>query len=202
VPDASPPSPPKLRSMRARDLLFLIPVAIGFAFFAAPELWSPWVYFTGGSFHAMPWWSGAGSFTGPDGSYQLYLSLSPMNTGSTPYRLTPLQGDGHLCTPAGERLILHISGDMDKHLPMDTLGRTIEISSFPRSKPGSFSAMQAAGKPYVHLNGVWGPGRIDAKGMLEYEPADPGKPKPPQPSPIAVTLQQGGEWWPPACKKH
>src|SRR5260370_41566893 len=73
-----------IMQLRARHVLFLTLVVVGFAYLAAPELWDPWVYFTGGSFHAVPWWSGAGSFTAPDGTYRLYLSLSPVNTGSHP----------------------------------------------------------------------------------------------------------------------
>jgi hypothetical protein len=198
--DASSGLPKKRPPLRGRHVLYLILGVVGFAYVSAPELWAPWVYFTGGSFHVVPWWSGTGSFAGPDGKYQLYLYLSPMNTGSHPTLRTALDGDGHLCTPSGERLVLHVEGDMDKHLPSNTLGRSIEISSFARSKPGSFSAMQAPGSPYVRLTGVWGPGRIEAKGTLEHQPAAPGHPAPPKPTPITVTLQQSGEWWPPACR--
>jgi hypothetical protein len=193
---------PKRPRLRARDVLFLVAVGVGFAFLFAPQLWAPWVYFTGGSFHAMPWWSGAGSFAGPDGTYQIYLYLSPMNTHSHPTLRTLLQGNGHLCTPSGERLVLHVSGEMDKHLPVNTLGRSIDISSFARSRPGTFSAMTQPGSPYVRLTGVWEPGRIVANGALAHQPAAPGQPPPPKAAPITVTLQQSGEWWPPSCRAH
>jgi hypothetical protein len=183
-------------------MLYLILAAVGVAYLSAPELWAPWVYFTGGSFHAVPWWAGSGSFAGPDGMYQLYLYIGPLHTGAHPTYNTALEGNGHLCTPSGERLILHVGGDMDKHLPMNTIGRSIEISSFARSKPRSFSGMEAAGAPYVRLSGVWGPGRIEAKGTLEHHPAASGHPAPPKPMPISVTLQQSDEWWPPACRRH
>jgi hypothetical protein len=188
--------------LRARHLLYLILCVVGFAYLAAPELWAPWVYFTGGTFHAMPWWSGTGSFAGPDGTYQIYLYLSPLHTGAHPTLRTALEGDGHLCTPSGERLIIHVGADMDKHLPLNTIGRSIEISSFTRSKPLSFSGMKEPGSPYVRLTGVWGQGKIEAKGTLKHEPAAPGHPAPPKPAPITVTLQQSGEWWPPSCRKH
>ncbi len=193
--------PQKRTPLRPRHLLYLILLVVGFAYISAPELWAPWVYFTGGSFHVVPWWSGAGSFAGPDGTYQLYLYLSPLHTKHLTF-YTPLQGNGHLCTPSGERLVLHVTGDMDKHLPLNTIGRPIDISSFARSKPGTFSAMEAPGAPYVQLTGVWEPGKIEAKGTLKHHPAAPGHPPPPKPSPITVTLQQSGEWWPPACRAH
>lgn len=186
--------------LRTRHVLYLVLLGVAFGYFSAPQLWVPWVYFTGGSFHAVPWWSGSGSFAGPDGEYQLYLYLSPMNTHSHPTRLTALEGNGHLCTPSGERLVLHVSGDMDKHLPLNTIGRSIDISSFARSKPGTFSEMKAPGSPYVRLTGLWGPGRIEAKGTLQHQPSAPGQPPPPEATPITVTLQQSGEWWPPACQ--
>ncbi|MBB5319379.1 hypothetical protein HDF09_004087 [Edaphobacter lichenicola] len=125
-----------------------------------------------------------------------------MDTGSHPTLTTHLDGDGHLCTPSGERLMIRVEGDMDKHLSLNTIGRSIDISSFTRSKPGTFSAMKAPGSPYVRLTGVWGPGRIEAKGTLEHEPADPGHPPPPKAAPITVTLQQSGEWWRPTCRTH
>jgi hypothetical protein len=202
MPDASSGLPKQRPPLRPHHVLYLLLALIGFAYISAPELWAPWVYFTGGSFHAVPWWAGAGSFTGPDGTYQLYIYLSPMNTGATLMRRTALVGDGHLCTPSGERLILHFDADMDKHLPRNTLGRSIDISSFARSKPGSFSGMKAPGSPHVRLAGVWGPGRIEAQGTLEHEAAAPGQPAPPKPAPITVTLQQSGDWWPPACQTH
>ena len=200
--DASPALLQKRPPLRARQVLFLLVVGVGVVFISAPELWAPWVYFTGGSFHVMPWWSGSGSFAGPGGTYQLYLYVSPMHTRYHTINHTPLTGNGHLCTPSGERVILSVSADMDKHLPLDTIGRSIEISSFARSKPGSFSGMKAPGAPHVRLTGVWQPGKIEAKGTLEHESPAPGQPEPPKPTPIAVTLQQSGEWWPPACQAH
>jgi hypothetical protein len=200
--DASPGLPQKRSALTARNVLFLILCAVAFAFLSARQLWAPWVYFTGGSFHAMPWWSGAGSFAGPDGTYQLYLYLGPLKASSHKTFYTALTGNGHLCTPSGERLILHVSGDMDKHLSWNTLGKSIDISSFARSKLGSFSGMTAPGSPHVRLTGVWAPGRIEAKGTLEHEPAGRGQPMSPKPTPITVTLQQSGEWWPPACQAH
>ena len=199
MPSADSVIPTKRTRLRTRDVLFLVLVAVGFAFFSAPELFSPWVYFTSGSFHPMPWWSGEGSFTAPDGNYQLYLYLGPMNTGATRTLHTALTGKGHLCTPAGERLVLQIQGDMDKHLPQNTIGRSIEISSYVPSAPGTFSAYTPPGSPRVTLTGSWGVGKIEAKGTLDHQPAAPGHAAPPKPAPIAVTLHQSDTWWPPAC---
>ena len=201
MPDASPALPQKRTPLRARHVFYLILGLAGFALITAPEWFTPWLYFLGGSFHATPWWSGAGSFAAPDGTYQLYLYLSPLDSGSHPTLRTDLAGDGHLCTPSGERLIIHVEADMDKHLPWNTLGKSIEISSFTPSRFG-IGGMKALGSPYVRLTGVWGPGKIDAKGTLEHELPAPGHPAPPKPAPISVTLQQSGEWWPPSCRAH
>ena len=195
-------SPRKRTPLRPRHVLLLIFLVVAFAYFSAPELWAPWVYFTGGSFHAVPWWSGTGSFAAPDGTYQIYIYLHPLHTGAHRTFYTALEGNGHLCTPSGERLALHVEGDMDKHLPSNTIGRWIAISSYVRSKPGTFSELKAPGSPYVKLTGVWQPGRIGAKGTLEHQPAAPGHPAPPLAAPITLTLQQSGEWWPPACRTH
>ena len=192
----------KRRPLQARDVLFLTAVAVAFALLYAGRSLAPWLHFTGGSFHVLPWWSGAGSFAGPDGTYQLYLYLTPLDTRSHPTIRTALTGNGQLCTPSGERLVLHVSADMDKHLPWNTLGRSIDISSFARSTPGTFSAMTAPGSAYVRLSGVWGPGRIDAKGTLAHQPAAPGHPPPPRPAPITVTLQRASDWSMPSCPTH
>ena len=184
--------------LRARHVLYGVLGVLFVAFVAAPQLWSPWVYFTGGSFHATPWWSGAGSFKAPDGTYQLYLYLKPMNTGSHPSYDTSLVGEGHLCTPSGKRLVMHVSGDMEKHLPWNTVGKAIEISTYVRDRLG-IHGPTPPGSPYVKLSGVWGTGRIEAKGTLEHQPALSGHPQPPPPAPIAVTLEKASDWWAPAC---
>jgi hypothetical protein len=199
MPSSDSAIPTKRARLRTRDVLFLLLVAAGFVFFSAPQLFSPWVYFIGGSFHPMPWWSGAGSFTAPDGNYQLYLYLEPLHTGASRTIHTALTGKGHLCTPSGERLALQVQGDMDKHLPQDTIGRWIEISSYVRSSPGTFSAYTPPGSLRVKLTGSWGIGKIEAKGILDHQPAVPGQVAPPKPAPIAVTLHQSGMSWPPAC---
>lgn len=74
--DASSGLSKKRPPLRACHVLYLILAAVGFAYISAPELWVPWVYDTGGSFHLVPWWSGTGRFEGPDGTYQLYIYLS------------------------------------------------------------------------------------------------------------------------------
>jgi hypothetical protein len=185
--------------LRARQVLFLVLVACGFAFLSAPELFSRWVYFTGGSFHPMPWWSGVGNFTTPEGTYQLYLYLGPLNNRGSRNIHTALTGKGHLCTPSGERLVISVEGDMDKHLPQNTIGQGIEMSSYVRSTPGTFSAYTPPGSPRVTLTGTWAVGKIEARGTLGHQPAAPGHPVPPKPVPITVTLRQSDAWWPPAC---
>ncbi len=98
--------------------------------------------------------------------------------------------------------MIHVNGEMDKHLPLNTIGRAIDISTFTRSKPGSFSGMKAPGSPYVNLNGVWGLGKIEASGRLRHEPDVHGYPVGPEATPITVTLQQATYWWTPVCPKH
>jgi hypothetical protein len=198
--DHVPGSAYKRTPLRARHLFYGILIVLGCAYIAAPEFWLPWAHLTGGSFHIAHWWSGAGTFAGPDGSYQVYLYLEPLHTTHATYD-TALTGRGHLCTPSGDRWVLEVSGDMDKHLPRNTLGQKIEINTFARSKPGSFSGMEAPGAPYLRLNGIWGTGKIEARGTLEHQAAAEGKPKPPPAAPIAVTLQKSSDWWAPACNK-
>jgi hypothetical protein len=184
------------KAMQPRNLLFLIGVALAFAFFSAPEYFSPWCHFTGGSFHLVPWWSGAGSFTGPDGKYQIYLFVKPMNEKHATWD-TSLVGEGDLCTPRGEKLRIHISGDMDKHLGLDTVGKKIEISTYVPSRFG-FGGITPPGSPYVKLTGTWGVGKIEATGVLDHQPVD-GKPAPEKPAPIAVTLREASDWASPPC---
>jgi hypothetical protein len=185
-------------ALQPRNLLFLLLVAAGFAFLSDPEFFFPWVHYTGGSFHVTPWWNGMGRFTTPDGNYQLYLYLGPLDS-SHPTAFTGLEGEGTLCTPSGERLPIHVEGDMDKHLPANTIGRRIEINTYVHSKPGTFSAYTPPGSLMVRLNGTWGIDKIEATGRLDHQPAAPGHPAPPRPAPIAITLRKAGGWWSPAC---
>ena len=202
MPSVDSGIPGKRPPLRPRHLLYLVLGIIALSFFTAPQLFSPWIYFAGGSFHLTPWWSGAGSFTAPDGQYQIYLYLSPMYTGPTVTHTTALSGGGHLCTPSGERLEIEVQGDMDKHLPPDTIGRRVEISSYVRSKPGTFSAYTPLASPRVILSGIWGVGKIDAKGTFDHQAVAPGHAAPPRPAPIALTLREAGRWWPPSCPRR
>jgi hypothetical protein len=135
--------------------------------FATEAIFNPWIYFSGGQWHALPQWQGWGRFTAGGGEYALYVRMIPRPSGP-PYLSKSLGGDALLCTPAGEHLRLGLYGSMAKHLPLDVRGQAVYLGISRRSvwAPWSIASYRAAGSPGLQLKGVWGDGAINATGLL------------------------------------
>jgi hypothetical protein len=135
--------------------------------FATPALFTPWIYFAGGHWHALPQWQGAGRFTANGREYALFVRMIPRPSGP-PYLSTTLGGNAVLCTPDGRRLSLALRGGMAKHLPLDLRGQAVSLEVYRTSvwAPWRDGNYQTEGRPTLQFKSTWGDRVIDAHGFL------------------------------------
>ena len=177
-------------------VVMLLAVAL---MFATEAIFNPWIYFTGGHWHALPEWQGWGRFTAGGGQYALYVRMLPRPSGP-PYLSKSLGGDALLCTPGGERLHLGLYGSMAKHLPLDVRGQVVYLGISRRSAwaPWSSASYRAAGSPGLQLKGVWGDDAIDATGFLRRARDASQGVADKEKIPVTVKFEQASYWplWP------
>jgi hypothetical protein len=118
---------------------------------------APWGYYLGGHFHFIPMWNGMGTAHTPAGDFVFFVTLYPDLRHPGRYN-TWLTGNGFLCTPKGERMHMRTSGSMEKHLAVDTQGKTIHIYMHRTSTWASF--MNSDYRPSIAFEGSWGKDEI------------------------------------------
>ena len=121
-------------------------------------IFMPWGFYLGGHFHWLPEWSGMGTAHAANGGdYIVFVSISPNARHPGRYD-TALQGTGLLCTPKGEKIRLKLSAGMEKHLGVNTQGKTIHISMH---QTGTWNAtINSDHRPSFSLDGIWGDDEI------------------------------------------
>ena len=89
-----------------------------------PALLTPWGFYMGGSLHLIPVWYGWGRMHSntAGGDYVIQVSFYP-KVGRY-FGPRHVDGNAWLCTPRGEKLRLHLGGDFQKDLKLDTNGKT------------------------------------------------------------------------------
>ena len=128
---------------------------------AFQAVFMPWGFYLGGHFHWIPWWEGVGVAHAPNGrDYAIFVSIYPDARHSGRYS-TSLTGSGYLCTPKGEKMQMKLSANMDKHLDLDTQGKTIRISMHRTSTWSTF--INSDYSPSIQLNGIWGDDSISGE---------------------------------------
>jgi len=117
-------------------------------------IFMPWGFYLGGHFHWLPEWSGMGTAHAANGrDYIIFVSIYP-NARHPGRYTTSLDGMGFVCTPKGEKLRLKLSATMDKHLDLDTQGKTIRMSMH---QTGTWAArINSDYRPSIALDGTWG----------------------------------------------
>jgi hypothetical protein len=121
---------------------------------AFEAIFMPWGFYLGGHFHIIPEWSGMGTAHAANGrDYIIFVSISPNARHPGRYD-TALQGTGLVCTPKGEKIRLTLSAGMEKHLGVNTQGKTIHISMH---QTGTWNAViNSDRRPSFSLEGTWG----------------------------------------------
>jgi hypothetical protein len=185
-------------------LLIIIAVVV----VGLPALLTPWGFFMGGRFHVFPSWTGWGKMHSnkAGGDYVIMMTISP-KTGKG---LGPAHVDGNawLCTPRGERFTLHLGGDFQKNIRLDTNGKT---ASFYMNSYTLKSQFSGDTRPSLEFRGKWNnPDLVlDDHGSIARNFAPDatlwpkgGNQRPYISEVVPVTLHEGGKAeWEAACAK-
>lgn len=134
-----------------RLLLFFVLASI--TWLAIVAVFAPWSFFMGGRFHIIPMWQGWGRLhSSTAGDYVLFVTFSPRpGTRGIPH----VSGNGILCTPRGERFNLNLGGDFEKHLGLDTNGKTAYLYMYNRSGLARQFGFNPDHRPRLDLRGKW-----------------------------------------------
>ncbi len=113
----------------------------------------PWAFYLGGKFHILPMWQGWGKAHAKSGDYLVWVSFEPTPRGSGLHLTSNLTGNAYVCTPRGERLPMHLGGDMRKHLNLSTDGEAIRLymNYWPLLSGGFINDR----RPYLEFRGNW-----------------------------------------------
>lgn len=183
-------------------------VIVAIVLVGLPAVFTPWGFFMGGRFHVIPSWTGWGKMHSnkAGGDYVIMMTISP-KTGKG---LGPAHVDGNawLCTPRGEKFTLHLGGDFQKDIRLDTNGKT---ASFYMNSYTLKSQFTGNTRPYLEFRGKWNnPDLVlDDHGSIarNFTPdaklwPPGGKERPYISEVVPVTLHEGGKAdWEAACGK-
>ncbi len=87
-------------------LLLLVPLG----FIALMAITNPWIFTVGGHFRLLPFWEGVGEIPGPGGTYRVFVSFQPTNSGSRVLPSTSVRGSGWVCAPSGQSYRILVGG--------------------------------------------------------------------------------------------
>lgn len=128
-------------------LVLIVVVVVGL-----PALLTPWGFFMGGRFHVIPSWTGWGKMHSnkAGGDYVIMMTFSPKTgKGLGP---THVDGNAWLCTPRGEKFTLHLGGDFQKDLRLDTNGKTASLYMNSYTIKSQFTGDN---RPHLEFRGKW-----------------------------------------------
>lgn len=128
-------------------LILIVVVVVGL-----PALLTPWGFFMGGRFHVIPSWTGWGKIHSnkAGGDYVIMMTFSPKTgKGLGP---THVDGNAWLCTPRGEKFTLHMGGDFQKDLRLDTNGKTASLYMNSYTIKSQFTGDN---RPHLEFRGKW-----------------------------------------------
>lgn len=113
-------------------------------------LLAPWSCFTGGSFHALPVWTGVATIPTRTGDYTLHLAIEPSMHETTRGR-PAFEGWGVLVTPAREKHVLKLSGNFaDLWVGLRPDRRQLTMTLNPAQRWNG-----AMPRPRLFLEGQW-----------------------------------------------
>jgi hypothetical protein len=134
-------------------VFLLLGTLVGSAFVVAIAwVFTPWAFYLGGQFHALPVWAGAARIHTSSGDYTVYLWMQPARGGRT-FNLPTFRGWGSVCTPRGEQYPLRVWAGMPEHTGTDTNGKEMRITLNRRPWYWSFGAWDR--RPEITLRGRW-----------------------------------------------
>jgi hypothetical protein len=133
--------------------ILVLSVLVGCVFLVVIAwVFTPWAFYMGGSFHALPVWYGEARVHGPSGDYTVYLWMQPARPGQHMSNDARFSGTAWLCTPRGERYRLKLYASMFEHPGTDTNGKEMRIDMFHR---GAFWTLTGISRPELTFRGRW-----------------------------------------------
>jgi hypothetical protein len=131
-------------------------VFLGFIGIVATEaLFNPWSFYMGGRFHLVPGWRGWGKIQSASGRpYFLYAWFEPVEYKHNYSGVPHVQGWGTLCTPAGAKYDLRLTGGLEKHMGSSTDGKRMTIYLHRRPWYYTFVGTYDS-RPQLEFHGVW-----------------------------------------------
>ena len=190
-------TPRRRRSGGGWGRLLLVLILVGAAFYGALWLLSPWAFYMGGEFHAIPMWQGWGRMHSntAGGDYAVYLYIWP-DSGRL-HGLAYVSGGGILCRPTGERVNLKVGGNFLHNTGADLNGKNAHFYMYDRT--AARALMGGPSQFSLELKGTWvNPNlALDDHGSLARNFDPQGRPWPKGTSRpyigeiVPVTLKQG-----------
>lgn len=122
---------------------------------AIVALFAPWAFFLGGTFHLMPMWQGVGEATTATGTrYVIWIRMFPTSRGSKTGG-TFVRGSAALCSSAGDRFDLRLTGGTSENVWWNMDGRPMSLSlDHPQSRSFIADDYEKA-RPRLTLRGRW-----------------------------------------------
>ena len=151
-PSSLPPGMPVPRKARhgcivqvLGALVFSVVVVL-----AVSAIVAPWAFYMGGNFHVIPQWAGWGRMhSNLAGDYVLYVQISPGRPSRFGRNVPHISGQGHLCTPTGERYRLRLGGDFGKPSGVDLQGKSASLYM------NNYTAFSSSTAPSLEFSGHW-----------------------------------------------
>jgi len=117
---------------------------------AVTAIVAPWAFYMGGNFHVIPQWTGWGRMhSNLAGDYVLYVQISPGRPSRFGGNVPHISGQGHLCTPTGERYRLRLGGGFGKPSGVDLQGQSASLYM------NNYTAFSSSTAPSLEFRGHW-----------------------------------------------
>ncbi len=151
-PSSLPPGMPVPRKARHGCIVQVLgALAFGLVVvMAVTAIVAPWAFYMGGNFHVIPQWTGWGRMhSNLAGDYVLYVQISPGRPSRFGRNVPHISGQGHLCTPTGERYRLRLGGDFGKPSGVDLQGKSAYLYM------NNYTAFSSSTAPSLEFSGHW-----------------------------------------------
>ncbi len=180
-------------------------VVLGLAVVIGVEwLTNPWIYSVGGRHRWLPLWQGVGEAQGPGGRYRVWIWFSPSNKSSHVLPSTSIDGSGVVCTPAGKKIDLHITGGASGVVYSNMDGHAFRVEGDHRPFLWTFTGAEP---PRLAFSGRWVGDTLvmtDENSLAAaFLPNGEVNPKPaPWHAPeggVPISFTERDWWWNPPC---
>jgi hypothetical protein len=176
-------------------------VVLGLVMWLGALAFVPYAFTLGGHFHWLPFWTGWGRVTSPNGGgeYLIYVSLQPEASNQSVVLTSALNGTAWICTPSGELVPERPIVTMERTWHGPTVGKPVHmlISNY-RLIGGS---IQTDRRPELLLQGVWADRSLElndngtlSAAFLADGSVNRGRAAPDAAQNLKITLNEASQW--------